>query len=75
MPETATDVTLTEKAAAEIGNIIDQQELDKDAVCLRLGEPAGIAVMQSGEILLADTNNHRILIMDPAARTYRTWLA
>ena len=46
-----------------------------DPVCLRLGEPAGVAVTGSGELLLADTNNHRILIMDPTARTYRTWLA
>ena len=46
----------------------------QDPVCLRLGEPAGIAVRGSGEILLADTNNHRILIMDPVGRTYWTWL-
>jgi iron-sulfur cluster assembly protein len=41
MQETAAIVTLTEKAAQEIGNIIDQQELDKDAVRLRLGVKGG----------------------------------
>ncbi|PHQ82123.1 MAG: iron-sulfur cluster assembly accessory protein [Phycisphaera sp.] len=34
-------VTLTEKAAKEIGNIIAQQELDKDTVRLRLGVKGG----------------------------------
>ena len=41
MPETAAIVTLTEKAAKEIGNIIAQQELDKDTVRLRLGVKGG----------------------------------
>ena len=41
MPETATSVTLTEKAAKEIASIIEQQELDKDAVRLRLGVKGG----------------------------------
>jgi len=40
-PETAAIVTLTEKAAKEIGNIIAQQELDKDTVRLRLGVKGG----------------------------------
>jgi len=34
-------VTLTEKAATEITNIIEQQELDKEAVRLRLGVKGG----------------------------------
>jgi len=34
-------VTLTEKAAKEIASIIEQQELDKDAVRLRLGVKGG----------------------------------
>lgn len=41
MPETAISVTLTEKAAKEIAAIIEQQELDKDAVRLRLGVKGG----------------------------------
>ncbi len=41
MPETAAIVTLTEKAAKEITSIIEQQELDKDVVRLRLGVKGG----------------------------------
>lgn len=41
MPETALTVTLTEKAAKEIASIIEQQELEKDAVRLRLGVKGG----------------------------------
>jgi len=46
-----------------------------DPLCLRLGEPAGVAVMGDGRILLSDTNNHRILVMDPTERSYATWLS
>lgn len=35
------NVTLTEKAAKEIATIIEQQELDKDSVRLRLGVKGG----------------------------------
>ncbi len=41
MPDTALNVTITEKAAQEIKAIIEQQELDKDAVRLRLGVKGG----------------------------------
>ncbi|GAB5496307.1 MAG: iron-sulfur cluster insertion protein ErpA [Phycisphaera sp.] len=41
MPDTALSVTITEKAANEIKTIIEQQELDKDAVRLRLGVKGG----------------------------------
>lgn len=41
MPDTALNVTITEKAAQEIKSIIEQQELDKDAVRLRLGVKGG----------------------------------
>lgn len=46
----------------------------RDPVCLPLGEPAGIAAAPGGRLLLADTNNHRILELDPAGKSYRTWL-
>lgn len=36
-------------------------------------EPAGIAVTDDGRVLLADTNNHRILVYDERERSYRTW--
>ncbi|MCC7390118.1 MAG: iron-sulfur cluster insertion protein ErpA [Phycisphaerales bacterium] len=38
---TDTGVILTETAAREIRTIIDQQELDKDKVCLRVGVKGG----------------------------------
>lgn len=46
----------------------------RDPVCLPLGEPAGIAAADNGLLLLADTNNHRILELDPAGASYRTWM-
>jgi thiol-disulfide isomerase/thioredoxin len=46
----------------------------QDPVCLPLGEPAGIAVAGDGRLLLADTNNHRILELNPAGASYRTWM-
>ncbi len=44
-----------------------------DPVCLPLGEPAGICLDRDGGVYLSDTNNHRILRFDPAARNYQTW--
>lgn len=41
MAETMMAVILTEKAAKEIASIIEQQELDKDAVRLRVGVKGG----------------------------------
>lgn len=51
-----------------------------DPVCLPLGEPAGLwvdgdAAAGTGRVLVADTNNHRILAYDLADRSYRTWAA
>jgi sugar lactone lactonase YvrE len=44
-----------------------------DPVCLPPGEPAGVAVMADGRVLLADSNNHRILVYDARERSTRTW--
>ncbi|HEV7368793.1 thioredoxin-like domain-containing protein [Arenibaculum sp.] len=56
-----------------------------DPVCLPLGEPAGLWVDGvwaggawaggAGRVLVADTNNHRILEYRPAEGSYRTWVA
>lgn len=51
-----------------------------DPVCLPLAEPAGLWADSSGEggtdrVLVADTNNHRILEYRPAEGSYRTWVA
>jgi thiol-disulfide isomerase/thioredoxin/DNA-binding beta-propeller fold protein YncE len=45
-----------------------------DPLCLPLGEPAGIC-SDGARVLVADTNNHRILAYDVAAKRYRTWFA
>ena len=44
-----------------------------DDLCLPLAEPAGIAVVGPGRLLLSDTNNHRILEIDLKAKSYRSW--
>ncbi|HYD99637.1 MAG TPA: hypothetical protein VEH84_09650 [Alphaproteobacteria bacterium] len=44
-----------------------------DPLCLPYGEPAGIAAAGPGRLLLSDTNNHRIVEIDMAARTTRQW--
>lgn len=45
----------------------------EDPVCLPLGEPAGIWADGPDRLLVADTNNHRILEYFPRERRYRTW--
>ncbi len=50
--------------------------LCEDPVCLpRLGEPAAIWTDGADHLLVADTNHHRILRYDLAARRYATWSA
>lgn len=44
-----------------------------DDICIPAAEPAGIAVDGSDNVMLVDTNNHRILKYEPAEKTYRTW--
>lgn len=46
-----------------------------DALCRPLDEPSGVTLMPDGRVLASDTNNHRILLFDSAARTYHTWAA
>ncbi|MEM7224972.1 MAG: hypothetical protein AAF495_18485, partial [Pseudomonadota bacterium] len=53
---------------------LDNGFLCTDPVCLPNHEPAGIAV--DGErVLVVDTNNHRIVALDPKTRTTWTWAA
>lgn len=48
--------------------------LCEDPLCLpRLGEPAGLWLDGAGNLLVSDTNNHRILKYDLAGKRYRTW--
>ena len=53
---------------------LDEGYVCEDALCLPLAEPAGIAAAD-GRLLVADTNNHRILEYRLADRAYRTWFA
>jgi len=45
----------------------------EDETCLPPAEPAGIWADGPQRVLLSDTNNHRVLAYDLAARSYRTW--
>ena len=65
-------VRLIDLKAGAISDLDDGTFVCEDALCVPLGEPAGIAVDSSGRILVSDTNNHRIVAYDPAARHYRT---
>lgn len=44
-------------------------------VCLPAGEPAGVAAGGEDRLLVADTNNHRIVEVRPGAKTLRVWAA
>ncbi len=46
-----------------------------DPVCLPFGEPAGVVADGADRLLMADTNNHRIVEFRRTARIYRTWAA
>ncbi|MCR9257398.1 MAG: thioredoxin-like domain-containing protein [Alphaproteobacteria bacterium] len=45
----------------------------QDDLCLPLAEPAGLWADGPDRLLVSDSNNHRVLEFDLAARTYRTW--
>ncbi|GAB4169765.1 MAG: redoxin domain-containing protein [Thalassobaculales bacterium] len=53
---------------------LDDGFLCEDAVCLPLAEPAGVWA-EDGMVMVADTNNHRILAYDLAGRRYRSFAA
>ena len=45
----------------------------EDDATLPAGEPAGVTADGPGRLLVADTNNHRIVEVRPEQRTLRTW--
>jgi sugar lactone lactonase YvrE/peroxiredoxin len=47
--------------------------LCRDELCLPLSRPAGVCFLDAKALLVADTNNHRILRFDLASRSYSTW--
>ncbi|HLB07423.1 MAG TPA: thioredoxin-like domain-containing protein [Alphaproteobacteria bacterium] len=64
---------LIDLAAGQIGDFDDGSYLCTDPVCLPLGEPAGVWAEGRDRVLLADTNNHRVLEYRGAEKRYRTW--
>jgi thiol-disulfide isomerase/thioredoxin/sugar lactone lactonase YvrE len=59
--------------AARTVSDLDDGFLCEDAVCLPLAEPAGVWPDGPGRVLVADTNNHRIVEILPEGRRTRTW--
>jgi thiol-disulfide isomerase/thioredoxin len=51
----------------------DDGFLCEDALCLPLAQPAGVWADGPDRILVADTNNHRVLEYSVPQRRYRTW--
>jgi sugar lactone lactonase YvrE len=52
---------------------LDDGFLCTDPICLKLAEPAGIAADGPNRLLVVDTNNHRVVEYDFAARSSRSW--
>jgi thiol-disulfide isomerase/thioredoxin len=52
---------------------VDDGFLCADPICLPLAEPAGLVADGANRLLVADTNNHRVVEYDIAARSSRTW--
>ena len=65
-------VRLIDLSAGTIDDLDNGSFVCQDALCVPLGEPAGVAVDGRGHILVSDTNNHRIVAFNPTARTYQT---
>lgn len=61
-------------AAARIADVDDGFDCE-DSLCLPFGEPAGVADAGDGRLFMVDTNNHRVLLIRPGERAYRTWFA
>lgn len=59
-------------AAGTVGDL-DDDFLCSDTLCLPLAEPAGIVADGPRRLLVADTNNHRVVEYDVAGRRSRTW--
>jgi thiol-disulfide isomerase/thioredoxin/sugar lactone lactonase YvrE len=68
-------VRAVDLAAQRIDDVDGEGFVCADPVCLPAGEPAGVAVAGLQRLLVADTNNHRVLEYDLVGRSYRTWFA
>jgi thiol-disulfide isomerase/thioredoxin len=56
----------------QVSDFDSGEYVNADPLSLPPGEPAGIAT-DGTQVFLADTNNHRIVAYDVAAKRYRTW--
>lgn len=66
-------IRLLDLNAGTAGDFDDGSYTCTDQLCLPGAEPSGVTVAEDGRIFMVDTNNHRILVHDPASHTYRTW--
>jgi DNA-binding beta-propeller fold protein YncE len=58
----------------ETGHVSSLKPTCTDTLCRPWSEPAGITADGPARLLLSDTNNHRIVEIDLAQGTSRTWL-
>lgn len=58
---------------ARIVSDLDEGFTCIDSLCIPFSEPAGVTADGSGRLLVADTNNHRIVAVDLVRRTTETW--
>ena len=56
-----------------VSNLEDGQYVCRDALCIPLAEPAGIACAPGRRLLVVDTNNHRVIEYDIDKQSSVTW--
>jgi len=66
-------IRVIDPAAGRIDDLDESAMVCADPVCLPLAEPAGIACDGPDRLLVADTNNHRIVEYLPAQGRISTW--
>lgn len=57
----------------EVSDFDDEVFTCMDDICYPAQEPAGIVTDENDNVMLVDTNNHRILKYEPDAMIYKTW--
>ncbi|WP_404385554.1 thioredoxin-like domain-containing protein [Caenispirillum salinarum] len=68
-------IRLIDEAAGTVETLKTGRLHCTGAACRRpLWEPAGLWPTPKGRLLVSDTNNHRIVEVDPATRRMRSWL-
>lgn len=68
-------IRVIDEAAGTVETVRTGRLHCEGAACRRpLSEPAGLWARRNGRVLVADTNNHRIVEVDLGARRMRPWL-